>query len=309
LGRLDAAHFLGGEMALDVYKAQAALARLAGRMGAESPQAAAWGVIRVANATMERAIRRISVERGHDPRRFALLAFGGAGPLHACDLALALNIPTVLVPRTPGVLSALGMLVADLVKDYSQTIMLRATQADGNLAQILEQHFRPLKGRGREDLNKEGVDPSNMSLSTALDVRYVGQSHELTMPVEPGQDILATFHKTHFKRFGHQHPDEPIEIVNVRVIARGRLTKPLFPTQELGKADPSAAHIGRKAVHFGPTPPLETQLYTRERLAAGNEIAGPAVIFQLDTTTVVPPGWRAGVDAYGTLVITRHPQS
>jgi N-methylhydantoinase A len=315
LGRLDAAHFLGGEMSLDLEGSHIALSQLASKMGTESPEAAAWGAICVANATMERAIRRISVERGYDPRRFALLAFGGAGPLHACDLAEALSIPTVLVPRTPGVLSALGMLVADLVKDYSQTVMLR-TEPSGvfndppmdpnqSLLEILKQHFEPLQTRGREDLIAEGVAPSSVSLNQALDMRYMGQSHELTVPVVSGEDIIQAFHQAHGRRFGHQHPDEPIEIVNVRVIARGALTKPSFPTAAPAQADPTEAWIGSKEVYFGPTAAVETRLYLRERLQMGNVVNGPAIIFQLDTTTVIPPGWHAWVDPYGTLVITR----
>jgi N-methylhydantoinase A len=303
LGRLDTDHFLGGKMALNRDGAQAALTVLAREMGIESPEAAAWGVIRVANATMERAIRRISVERGHDPRRFALLAFGGAGPLHACDLAMALNIPTVLVPRTPGVLSALGMLVADLVKDYSQTVMLR-TDDVGDLAEVLETHLQPLRKRGREELIAEGVAPSNVSLSQALDMRYLGQSHELTVPMVAGADVLQAFHEAHGQRFGHQHPEEPIEIVNVRVIAQGALTKPRFPSEEPGEPDAAAAQIGSKPVVFDKSP-TRAQLYLRERMHAGHVVAGPAVIFQLDTTTVIPPGWKGQVDPFGTLVIKR----
>ncbi len=302
LGRLDAAHFLGGEMALDVHGARTALNELAGRMGAESPEAAAWGVIRVANATMERAIRRISVERGYDPRRFALLAFGGAGPLHACDLAGALNIPTVLVPHTPGVLSALGMLVADLVKDYSQTVMLHAS---GLSWTNLERHFQPLTARGRRELVAEGVEAANVALYYGLDMRYVGQSHELTVPVASGDDVVKSFHEAHERRFGHAHPEEPVEIVNVRVVAQGALMKPRFPTETPGQADPGVAWIGQKAVVFGPTAHLKTDLYRRDRTRAGHVINGPAVVLQLDTTTVIPPGWQAQVDSYGTLVLTR----
>jgi len=303
LGRLDAAHFLGGAMTLDVDGAQAALHALSEVMGAASPEAAAWGVIRIANATMERAIRRISVERGHDPRRFALLAFGGAGPLHACDLAATLNIPTVLIPPTPGVLSALGMLVADLVKDYSQTVMLRA---DGLNWAELQIHLESLWERGRAELVAEGVGPAAVSLASALDVRYVGQSHELTVPVAVGDDFVGAFHQAHGQRFGHRHPDEPVEIVNVRVVARGALTKPDFPAQTpaapLAYAG-AAARIGATAVYFEPAAAVETPLYQRELLRAGHVIGGPAIIFQLDTTTVIPPGWRGRVDPYGMLVI------
>jgi N-methylhydantoinase A len=302
LGRLDAGHFLGGEMALDVGGAHKALGELARAMGALSAETAAWGVIRVANATMERAIRRISVERGHDPRRFALLAFGGAGPLHACDLAEALSIPTVLVPHTPGVLSALGMLVADLKKDYSQTVMLRADDVDWA---ELEEHFQPLKSRGLEELVAEGVAPADVSLSQALDMRYAGQSHELTVPVSAGDDVVRGFHQAHARRYGHQQREEPVEIVNVRVVARGALTKPRVSSAAPGPADPADARVGRKAVYFDPDTPVDTDLYARESLRAGNVIPGPAIIFQMDTTTVVPAGWAAETDATGTLVITK----
>ncbi len=302
LGRLDAGHFLGGDMALDVEGAHTALGELARAMGAPSPEAAAWGVIRVANATMERAIRRISVERGHDPRRFALLAFGGAGPLHACDLAEALSIPTVLVPRTPGVLSALGMLVADLKKDYSQTVMLRADEVDWA---ELEEHLKPLKSRGLEELVAEGVAPAEVSLSQALDMRYAGQSHELTVPVFAGDDVVRTFHQAHARRYGHQQREEPVEIVNVRVVARGALTKPRFSSATPGSPDPTGARLGRKAVYFDPESPVDTELYARASLRTGNIIPGPAIIFQLDTTTVVPAGWAAETDPTGTLVITQ----
>ena len=304
LGRLDADHFLGGGMALAVADARAALAELAQTMGLSTPEAAAWGVVRVANATMERAIRRISIERGHDPRRFALLAFGGAGPLHACDLAAALNIPTVLVPPTPGVLSALGMLVADLVKDYSQTVMLRADDLDWA---TLEEQFAPLLARGQRDLIAEGVAPSQVHLTRALDMRYVGQSHELTVPVNVGDDFIAAFHAAHGRRFGHRHPGEPVQVVNVRVVARGGLTKPAFPTEAPGAPDPAAARIGFKTVYWGPDRPEKTTLYHRQRLHAGHLVPGPAIIFQLDTTTVIPPGWQARVDAYGMLVVNRSP--
>jgi N-methylhydantoinase A len=304
LGRLDADHFLGGKMALDKDGARAALSELAGRMGAESPQEAAWGVIRVANATMERAMRRISVERGYDPRRFALLAFGGAGPLHACDLAAALSIPTILVPRTPGVLSALGMLVADLVKDYSQTVMLRTDDLD-DLTEVLEARFQPLKTRGRKELIAEGVTAADVSLSQALDMRYAGQSHELTVPMVDGGDVVQAFHDAHGQRFGHQHPEEPVEIVNVRIIARGALTKPHFPRERPGGADAVSAQIGSKPVFFGPKSATRAPSYMRERMQAGHVIVGPAVIFQMDTTTVIPPDWKAQVDPYGMLVIRR----
>jgi N-methylhydantoinase A len=162
-----------------------------------------------------------------------------------------------------------------------------------------------MEALGRQELIKEGVEPAQVSLLYALDMRYVGQSHELTVPVSIGGDAVTVFHNAHKKRFGHQYPDEPVEIVNVRVTARGALAKPQFPAETPGQVDASAACVGQKRVLFGPTSAVETQLFQRDRLHAGNVIDGPAVIFQLDTTTVISPGWQARVDLYNTLIITR----
>jgi N-methylhydantoinase A len=322
LGRLDAGHFLGGRMPLVQDRTRAQMQALARRLSLPL-EAAAWGVIRVANSNMERAIRTISVERGHDPRRFTLVAFGGAGPLHACELAAALRIPRVLIPPHPGVLSALGMVLADVVKDYSQTVMLPAAQAD---AETLERLFAPLYERARADLRAEGMGDDEMSLLPALDMRYVGQSYELTVEIgdwrlEIGQaeradaiqppisNLQSLFHDAHRRRFSYASGGEPIEIVNLRLKAVGRTAKPQFSQQPRGRLDPRAAQIGYKQVYFADasTPraarPIPTALYERERLVPGNIVVGPAIIFQMDTTSVIPPGWAATVDGWGNLVV------
>jgi N-methylhydantoinase A len=304
LGRLHADHFLGGRMKLDVERTRSRMQALARRLSLPL-EAAAWGVLRVANSNMERAIRTISVERGHDPRRFTLVAFGGAGPLHACELAETLRIPRVLVPPHPGVLSALGMALADVVKDYSRTVMLPVEAAD---QETLDDLFAPLRAQARADLAAEGFDAGEVTLLPALDARYVGQSFELTIPLDGDGPLAARFHTAHLQRFAYASEGEPVEIVNVRLKAIGHTAKPHVALQAEGGVSPDAAHIGYKQVHFAGTGgshaarPVPAALYDRERLAPGNIIVGPAVVFQLDTTTVLPPGWSATVDGWGNLV-------
>ncbi len=309
LGRLDADHFLGGRMKLDQSRTKARMQEFARRLSLPL-EAAAWGVIRVANSNMERAIRTISVERGYDPRDFTLVAFGGAGPLHACELATALRIPRVLIPPHPGVLSAMGMVLADVVKDYSQTVMLQASEAT---AQALECLFGPLYERAYSDLQAQGFAPAEIRLLPALDMRYVGQSFELRVAIaaEGNQDVdhcVQDFHELHRRRFSYASESEPVEIVNVRLKAVGVTAKPLFAHHPPGNPDPKGAHIGYKQAHFADSQsphaarPIYTALYQRERLAPGNIVVGPAIIFQLDTTSVLPPGWAATMDGWGNLV-------
>lgn len=306
LSRLDAEHFLGRRMRLYRRAAEEALGRLAGEMRASADEEAAWGVVQVANAAMERALRRVSVERGIDPRPFVLVAFGGAGPLHACELAEGLGIARVLVPRWPGVLSALGMLVADAVRDASQAVMRRADEVNWF---GLRERFALVESRLAESLYADGIAPIDITFAHALDMRYVGQSYELTVPVEPGVDVRAAFHALHGRRYGYAHPDEPVEIVTLRVTATGRTRKPVLESEPVAGMDPSAARLGGKPVWFSggaagaPARALETSLYDRELLRPGNMLRGPAVVFQYDTTTVVPPGWTARVDGYRNLVV------
>jgi N-methylhydantoinase A len=333
LGRLDAGHPLGGQVALDLPRTQARMQELARRLSLPL-EAAAWGVIRVANSNMERAIRTISVERGHDPRRFTLVAFGGAGPLHACELAAALQIPRVLIPPHPGVLSALGMILADVVKDYSQTVMVAAGAGEEQVVAALER----LAEMARGDLLAEGLAEEEMVLEPALDMRYAGQSYELTIPVSSSgfrclplhrnrgmseqhqvsaapvqqtSEVLQAFHAAHRQRFSYASEGEPVEIVNVRLKATGRTAKPSFTKQPLGGTDPRKAQSGYKTVCFADAGaphaarPLMTALYERERLVPGNVVVGPAILFQLDTTTAIPPDWAATVDGWGNLVVDR----
>ncbi len=307
LGRLDAGpHFLGGAMPLHEASARRALAALAGELGAATPEVAAWAVIRVANANMERAARRISVERGHDPRRFTLVAFGGGGPLHACELAAGLRIPRVLVPPTPGVLSALGMLAAEPVRDYSQTVMLPAAEAG---AARLTAAFAPLLARAYAETAADGVDPARLVLRHSLDARYLGQSHELAVAYAPGDgaaEITAAFHAAHAARYGYARPEAAVEIVTVRLAAVIPSVATSPPSRPVVGPDPSAARIGRRKVWFDGGF-RETALYERDLLQPGNLLLGPSVIYQYDTTTVVPPGWSAVVDGRENLILSSSP--
>ena len=291
LGRLDPDHFLGGRMALDLESASKVMRKLAKQMN-RSVEEAAQGVIDVANVNIDRAVRRVSIARGYDPRNFTLMAFGGAGPLHACAVADRLEMPRVLIPHYPGVLCAFGLLVADVLRDYSQTVL--QTMSSNTLNHIRNM-FKTMIGQARSDLRHEGIPAASMTFMPSLDMRYVGQSFELN--VQFGDDIAGAFHAAHESRYGHAMLERPVEVVNVRLQAVGSVEKPVMEPEPVG------AH------GYVPTP-LQTQngltMYDREALPPGTRFDGPALVFQLDSTTYVAPGWSAYVDGYRNLVLERH---
>jgi N-methylhydantoinase A len=303
LGRLPADHFLGSQMALDAAASEAALARLAEAAqltptaGLSLAQAAALGVVQIANAHMERALRVISVERGHDPADFALLSFGGAGGLHACDLARALGVRTVIVPPGASTLSAFGMLVADVVKDYVQTVMLAGTVEYGAMREKME----TMEARGLADVAAEGVPAERITLHPQLDVRYRGQAYELTIPLTP--DFSAAFHAEHQRVYSHSQRTAPLEIVNLRLRAVGSVPRPVLPAAEPGDPDASAALLGLRPVVLT-TGLSEVPLYDGAALHPGHTIAGPAVVVYKDTTVFLDAGDRAAVDRHFNLIIT-----
>ncbi len=326
LGRLDPQGFLGGtgDVSLDVDAARHVLSTLGAAIGL-GPEAAALGVIQIANAVMEQALRRVSVERGYDPRRFTLLPFGGAGPLHACELAEALGVPQILVPPFPGVLSAYGMLVADVVHDAAQTILLPASQLSEDTA-YLSTVYTKLAHQVQGVLAQEGF--AHPQVEASLDLRYRGQSYELTMPLllpltgENVASAVAAFHQAHTQRYGYSMPDEPVTVVTLRVAGRGPGARPILPNQTMGGENPSAALLGESAVWFArngetatavyatpiyATPIYATPIYDRARLRAGNRLVGPALVLQYDATVVITPGWAARVDALGNLWLDREP--
>ncbi len=291
LGRLHPDHFLGGAMHLDVSRARKALSAVPTKSFA-SLEHLAEGILRVTNARMESALRRVSVERGHDPRTFTLLAFGGAGPLHACALATALGIRRVLVPTAPGALSALGILDADLRREFSRTVML--APGSPQIANV----FRALESEARAAFSAEGA---RAILTRSADIRYHGQGFELR--VDWSANAVARFHRLHAQSYGYADPTREVEIVTLRVQAVARSRKPRLTRAALRKPDARHAQISTHRI-FEDSRWRTAALYDRAMLHPGNRIAGPAVITELSATTYLPTGWTASVDALSNLVIT-----
>ena len=293
LGRLDAEHFLGGDMTLDMAAGEAALERLARQIGFDAV-AAAKGVVDIANVNIDRAIRRVSIARGHDPRQFTLVAFGGAGPLHACEAAERLDIPRVLVPPAPGVLCALGLLLADIALDYSQSIM---QLAGADRRAELETVKAALLSRARSDLLDEGVAEDEAHFAISLDMRYRGQAYELNVPYSA--DAVDAFHAAHESAYGHALRGRDVEVVNLRVNGKSLVEKPNFEYRE--PVDWRPQPFAETASPLGGT----IRRYMRDALPAGARLNGEALIFQMDSTTYVPRGWKAEVDGYMNLVLQR----
>jgi N-methylhydantoinase A len=294
LGRLDPRGLLGGGLKLDVERVRRFFLRAKGPL--PSVEAFAAGIVRLAEAHMEKALRRISVERGYDPREFTLVSFGGAGPLHACALAEGLEIPRVLVPPLPGALSALGILMSDMVTDYSRTVM---EAVDAGTERRLEAHFRALERAGAAALRAEGW---RGRAKRELDVRYAGQGFELRLDAGPG--FAARFHALHRRRYGYADERRSLEVVNARV----RMIVPspplALPRARLRRGNGVAALRERRRVWFDGKP-RPTPFYERERLRPGDAFAGPAVVTEYSATTVVPPAWRARVDGWSNLILER----
>ncbi len=310
LGRLPPQGFLGGtgDVTLDEAAARTVLMRLGASLGM-SAEAAALGVLRVANATMERALRRVSVERGHNPRTFTLLPFGGAGPLHACDLADALGVRRILTPPFPGVLSAYGMLVAGVATEASQSILHTAADLARDPAP-LHAALGTLGARVRTVLAAEGID--NPALAATLDMRYRGQSYELgvALTIDAGAqvalaDAVEAFHTLHAQRYGYATRSEIVEVVTLRLRAEAPGAEAKLPALSPGGASAAAAHVGERPVWFRAEGPTATAVYDRTLLQPNNRLSGPAVILQYDTTTLLAPGWTAQVDEWGNVVAER----
>ncbi len=295
LGRIQPEYFLGGEMPLDFGRAYAALARLGKELNLTAEQAA-LGVVAVANAHMERALRVISVERGHDPRRFTLLSFGGAGGLHAADLARGLGIPRVLVPPLASTLSAFGMLAADVIKDYTRTVMLPDSTPIPELSTQLE----VLAECGQREVLAESVPAEYIRIERFLDMRYRGQSYELIVPFS--ETIYADFHRLHEDNYGYTNAGARVEVVNLRVRAVGQGTPPPLSPRPVRGPDPNRAFIEKRDVLFTQGK-LSTPLYRAESLEPGNRFQGPAVIVRSDTTILIGPSDRAEVDEFDNLLI------
>ncbi|HVF10525.1 MAG TPA: hydantoinase/oxoprolinase family protein, partial [Abditibacteriaceae bacterium] len=310
LGRLAPDYFLGGEMSLDVAAARMAIEERCAKPLGLDVLAAANGIIEIANAAMMNALRLISVQHGYDPRDFTLVAFGGAGPLHANQLAAAMKIPRLVIPRAPGLFSAMGLLVTDLKHDYSTTRIQRADSAD---PAELTRLFSDLEKAGTAALASEGVPPHDMTFQRHIDVRHVGQSYELNVDAPHGAltavalaRMVEQFHVEHHRAYGFSAPKEPVEFVNLRLTAQGRITKPR--TQRIEPAPPDgAAHAlqKRRPVYFAESGGfVDCPIYLRYKLGGGAHLEGPALVVEMDSMTVLHPGFRAIVDDYGNLFIT-----
>lgn len=289
LGRLDPDHFLGGRVHLDEKRAHCYMERARATMA--SVEKFASGVLMLAESEMEKAIRVISVERGNDPRDFTLVAFGGAGPLHACALARALRIPRVLVPCMPGALSALGILLADTIRDFSKTVMAVAD------FRLLRSHFEELEQRGTAELAKEGI---RGTCTRSVDLRYAGQGYELNVLAD--DNMLQSFHSAHRRRYGYADENRTVEVVNVRVRITAEAEPFAFPISSSRDGDGSQSVLKIRPVIFDGVA-LDSRVYDRDGLVAGDRFEGPAIITEYSATTVLPPGCIASVDKYRNIVI------
>jgi N-methylhydantoinase A len=309
LGRIDPDYFLGGEMKLDKAAAEKAIEEHCAKALGKDVVTTAAGIVEIANANMIRALRIVSVERGYDPREYALIAFGGAGPMHVNDIVRELQIPTVIVPLNPGITSAQGLLMTDLRHDYVMTYICRTDKIDLDKVNGIYSDF---EAQGRDLLIQEGVKEEDMLSSKFMDMRYVGQSYELTIPV-PGKEITAgdmieitvLFHKEHERAYGHCAPEEPVEIANLKLSATGLIPKPKLRELRRGEASPEGALLTRRKVYFTEIDSFtECSIYDRYRLTRDNVIKGPAIVEDKDATTVIHPGYQAEVDSYGNLILT-----
>ena len=302
LGRIAPEGFLGGKFPLDEARTRRFTARalLAAKGAIRSVEAFAQGIVEVANATMEKAIRVISVERGYDPADYTMVAFGGAGGLHACELAAALGVRRVLLPKFPGALSALGILRADWVKELSQTVRL-AGYSPRKMQEELRRAFLVLERRGNAEMSTEGFSSAQITIARSLDCRYVGQGYDLEVPAS--EKFAAAFHRAHQLRYGYADSKRAVEIMSVRARFTGVTPKVGLPRGSMaGSSARAAVDAERKVFCAGRR--LPTPFYERAKLRPGNRFAGPAVIVEYGATTYLPPGWCAAVDAYENILFT-----
>lgn len=306
LGRMHPDRFVGGDMSVDLAAARDAIKVKIAEPLKMSVEEAAAGIIRIANANMERALRVSSAEKGFDPRDITLLAFGGAGPMHAAALATAVGIPEVLVPERPGVFSAVGLVMSDIRHDFGQTRVLRG-------AEISVANLKPLYDslglEAHEALERDGVPKEDRDLQRSADLRYVGQAYEVNVAVPGGalddaaaSHIVQNFHDLHQQLYAHHHPDKSVEFVSGRVAAIGLMSAPELQRHvaKSGKAEPKES----RPVYFDESGDyVDTAVYDRDALSAGDEFNGPAIVEQTDSTTVIHPGQRARIDELGNLLI------
>jgi N-methylhydantoinase A len=300
LGRLQADRFLGGNFQLDLERTRDLTKEWLKQQKSDlSLERFAEGVISVVNATMEKAIRVVSIERGYDPRHFALVAFGGAGGLHACELAQSLGIPRVIVPALPGALSAFGILVSDVIKDYSRTVLWRTT-ADLPMSK-LKREIQQLSQTASRDFQSEGWK-GKIHERLSIDTRYHGQGYELSIPFS--SKLIADFHRAHVQRYGYSHPDREIELVTLRLRATMKFRPIKLATGSKARRAATRHRVEpeqRRVVFDGK--PQPTRIYERDLLIPAKKYPGPAVVTEYSATTIVPPRMRFSIDRASNLVI------
>jgi N-methylhydantoinase A/oxoprolinase/acetone carboxylase beta subunit len=305
LGYLNPARFAGGAMTLDVAAAERALGEIGRRLGVD-PVAAAAGIHRVVNARMADQIRLVTIKRGYDPRQFALVVLGGAGPVHGAALAAEMGMPEVLVPEAPGVLAAFGLLGAAIEHQHARTLQAPTASAD---LDAVNRCLGELDAAGQARMREEGVPAAEVRVAYAADMRYVGQAYELEVPVaapvtaDRMPEILAAFHAVHERVYGYGRPQQPAEFVNFRAVHTYPLPRPAVTPAARATGTLDDARLGERPAYFGRFVP--TAIYERARLPLGARLAGPAIVEQSDTTTVIPPGVTAVVDDAGTLRLRR----
>lgn len=305
LGRLNPGGLSGGDVELFPELAERAITEKIAKPLGLSPVEAASGIIEIVNNHMMRALRLVSIERGYDPRDFAMLAFGGCGPMHAAFLAEALGTEVIFIPPDAGVFSALGLIMADFRHDYLRSVMKESSQID---PRSLAKAFQDMEEEASKTLQQEGFAPGQVVMERHLGLRYLEQSYELAVPFQGSlQEAVRLFHQRHHEVYGYASDDEPTEVVSAHLVARGLKEKPEFARKHLAEPAPSPEALAerRKVYYFSGTGWTESPVYSRERLLPGNRIEGPAIIQQYDSTSVIPPGWSAAVDEFSNLMLRR----
>ncbi|MPZ68002.1 MAG: hydantoinase/oxoprolinase family protein [Actinobacteria bacterium] len=304
LGRLSEENFLGGDLSVDRSLSEAAIrGRLADPLGLSLEEAAA-GVVRIANANMASAVRLVTIQKGFDPREFSLVAFGGAGPLHAVEVAKELGIPEVIIPPQPGLTSALGLLFVDLMHDLCQSLVLNADESRFSEA---EKIFAGFEDELSKRLQNEGADPSDIQLTRLVDMRYAGQLHTITVPIGPAPFDASvvpvatkSFHKAHEREYRYSRAEWPVEISVLRVEARAATPKPLLKLN----VSASPQEKVEREVYFEDEGWVSTSIIKREGLGVGDVVVGPAIVEEFDSTTLIPSGFVAEVDLMSNLLIS-----
>lgn len=306
LGRIDPNYYLGGEISLDVEAAKEAIRNKIARPLNLSLEEAAEGIIKVINASMIRGIRKVSVEKGYDPREFSMICFGGGGPLHSLELAEGLGIPTVVVPIFPGVNSALGLLAADFRYDYSQAFLKKTEKLE---LDSLNKAYKDLEARAIEQMLNEKISRENIVILRSVEMRYFGQGYELEIPVPNGKltqkdvkRINENFHNLHRQLYGYASSNETTEFVCLRIAALGKIPKPKLKKEKEGDHKPSRALKGKRKV-FVQGRYVSLPIFDRALLRPGDRIKGPAIIEQMDSTTFLSYKHQAQVDHYLNLIV------